>query len=67
MSMVKNKATIFAIMRKDVDRGQDVVCAFAKTLVGAEDLCGEYAQNWEDSGGGDESYYYVVSNTFYDK
>ncbi len=67
MSMIKNKANLFAIVRRDNDTTRDVVCAFTKTLEGAEDLCGEYAQNWIDSGGGDEAYYYVVSNTFYDK
>ena len=67
MSKIKNKELIYAIMREDTDKGQDVVCCFSRTLVGAEDLCGEYEQAWIDSGGGDEAHYYVVSNVFYDK
>lgn len=54
-------------MRRDNDRGQDVLCCFARTIVGAEDLCAEYEQAWIDSGGGEEAHYYVVSNVFYDK
>lgn len=68
MSMCKNKSTMFAIMRKDLARGQDVVCAFAKTLGGAERLCDEYQQAFTDSGGHpDESYFYTVANTYYDE
>jgi len=73
MSNVKNKETIYAILRKDLDYNyqpalsSEVVCAFCKTLEGAEELCGEYQQKWTDSGGGEESYYYVVGNTFYDR
>lgn len=73
MSNVKNKETIYAILRKDQDKrdfpsiDRDVVCAFCKTLEGAEELCGEYQQAWEDSNGSNDSYYYVVGNTFYDK
>ena len=52
-------------MRKD--NTTSVACCFAKTLLGAEELCGEYQQQWEDSGGQDDSYYYVVGNIFYDR
>lgn len=71
MSNIKNKETIYAILRKDygdhLHHSKDVVCAFCKTLEGAEEMCGEYQQAWTDSGGGEESYYYVVGNTFYDR
>lgn len=67
MAQIKNKSNVYAIIRKDVDKGQDIVCAFTRTLEGAENLCDEYAQAWIDSGGGEESYYYVVGNVFYDK
>lgn len=46
---------------------KDVVCCFAKTILGAEELCGEYQQQWLDSGGKDDAYYYVVGNIFYDR
>ena len=66
MSLIKNKATIYAVMRGSDKR--DVVCCFAKTLDGAETLCGEYEQQWLDSGGEPEDmHYFVVANTFYDK
>lgn len=73
MSNIKNKDVIYAVMRRDSDTrdfpsiDQDVVCCFAKTLLGAEELCGEHQQQWEDSGGQDDSYYYVVGNIFYDR
>ena len=73
MSNIKNLTTIYAIMRKDIEQeyslhpSRDVVCAFCKTLEGAENMCGEYQQAWEDSGGASEAYYYVVGNIFYDK
>jgi len=68
MSLIKNRATLFAVVRKDIDKGQDVVCCFAKTLDKAERLADEYGQQFVDSGGSyDEAYYYVVANTFYDE
>ena len=73
MSMVKNKTNLYAVMRKDLPSnthtgGKDVVCCFTKSLDGAERLCDEYQQAFSDSGGNDEeSYYYIVSNTFYDE
>jgi hypothetical protein len=68
MSKIKNKDTLYAVLRKDIERKQDVVCAFAKTIEGAERLCDEYTQAFVDSGGNlDESYYYPVANTFYDE
>ena len=56
---------MYAVMRKD--NQQDVVCCFAKTIDGAERLEAEYQQQWVDSGGGNEVYYYVVGNIFYDE
>lgn len=73
MALIKNKSNVYAILRKDIDKrdfpasAQDVVCAFTRTLEGAENLCDEYQQAWIDSGGDDNSYYYVVGNVFYDK
>jgi hypothetical protein len=68
MSKIKNKATVYAVLRKDNYRNQDVVCAFAKSLEGAERLRDEYEQSFADSGGNkEESYYYVIGNTFYDE
>lgn len=67
MAQIKHKSNVYAILRKDLDRKQDVVCAFTRTLEGAENLCDEYSQAWVDSGGEDTSYYYVVGNVFYDK
>ncbi len=54
-------------MRKDLDKGQDVPCCFAKTLENAERLTGEYEQQWIDGGGEDTTYYYVMGNVFYDQ
>jgi len=65
MCKISNRATLFAILRRDNDLGRDVVCAFTNTVEHADDLKGEYEQQWKDSGGGDESYYYVVANMFY--
>lgn len=65
---IKNKSTIYAVMRKDLDNPKDVVCCFSRTLDGAEKFCGQYEQAFEDSGGSlDDAYFYVVGNTFYDE
>jgi hypothetical protein len=67
MSNIKNRSFIYAVMRKDIGQ-QDVVCCFTKSSEGAERLCDEYQQAFEDSGGNkEESYYYTVSNIFYDE
>ena len=65
MCKISNHATLYAIMRHDCNLGRDVICAFTNTPEHADDLQGEYEQQWEDSGGGDESYYYVTANIFY--
>ena len=56
---------MFAILRRDESR--DTICCFAKTLEGAENLADQYQQAWDDSGGEEHTYYYVVGNIFYDK
>lgn len=64
----KNKTFLYAIVRKDINKGQDVICAFTRTLDGAENLCEEYSQQYLDVGGDpEEAYFYVVSQLFYDK
>lgn len=73
MSNVKNKATIYAVLRHHNSAGinnnsSDVVCCFTKTLEGAERLCGQYTQTFSDAGGSEEdSYFYVVGNIYYDE
>ena len=66
MSLVKNRATLYAIMRRDVDR--DVVCCFCKTADKAERLANEYEQDWKDHGGDiGEVYFYAIANIYYDE
>ena len=67
MSMIKNRSTLYAVMRRDYSQGHDVVCAFTKTLENAERLVNEYEQQWIDSGGNDDTNYYAVANIFYDE
>ena len=65
---LKNRQTLYAVLRKDLDRGEDVVCCFCLTAVGAEELVDEYNQAYLDSGGDPEqAYYYPVANVFYAK
>lgn len=64
---LKNRQMMYAVLRKDIDLGRDVVCCFANNIERAEQLCDEYNQNFVDSGGNEEeAYYYVVSNIYYD-
>ena len=64
---LKNKDTMYAVLRKD-NGLQDVVCCFAKSLEGAERLRDEYSQAFSDSGGSEEKcYFYVVGNIYYDE
>ena len=67
MSLIKNRSTLYAIMRRDNNNATDVVCAFTKTLENAERLVDEYEQQWIDSGGDSAIYYYPVGNIFYDE
>jgi len=68
MAQIKNKTTIYAVVRRNIDASRDVVCCFTKTLDAAEKYCDQYEQTFIDSGGvTDEAYFYVVGNTFYDE
>ncbi len=67
MSMIRNKSTLYAIVRRDNNHGTDNVCCFTKTLENSERLCNEYDQQWVDSGGDASVYYYPVANIFYDE
>ena len=68
MAKLKNKTTLYAIIRKDNDRKSEAICCFTRTLDGAERLCDEYTQAFSDSGGSeDEAYFYIVSNIYYDE
>lgn len=65
---LKNRQVLYAVLRKDIDKGQDVVCCFCRTAEGAENLADEYNQLFVDSGGNEEdAYYYPVSNIYYDR
>jgi hypothetical protein len=66
MSNIKNKSIIYAVIRYH-EKGGGVVCCFAKTIEGADELCAEYQQQWADTGGDDSVGFYVVGNIFYDK
>ncbi len=67
MSLIKNKSTLYAVMRRDNDFERDVLCCFTKTLEEANRLANEYEQQWYDQGGDKEmTFFYSVANIFYD-
>lgn len=67
MSLVKNKSILYAVLRQNEDNS--VVCCFCKTLEKAEATADAYQQELEDAWGENvpDSYYYVVSNIYYDE
>ena len=70
MSNIKNKTTIYAVLRQVEYDGQasTTVCCFCKTLGKAEDLCGVYLQEWIDSGADQGAVdFYPVANSYYNE
>lgn len=64
---IKNKQTLYAVMRHDFS-GNDVLVAVCPTPDQADNLKGEYEQNFLDRGiSPDESYFYTTGVIFYDK
>ncbi len=67
MSMIKNKSTLYAIVRRDNEYNTDTICCFTKTLENAERLSNEYEQQWLDIDPFANGHYYPVANIFYDE
>lgn len=66
MSNVANKANLCAVMRHDFS-GKDVLIAICKTPEKADDLVGEYTQDFLDRGFSEEEvYFYTTTTVFYD-
>lgn len=68
MSNIKNKETLYLVMRYCVDTGnmEHVCCAITRTEEFAIDLCGRYRQEFLDKG---ITYYdfYVQGQIYYDQ
>ena len=70
MSNIKNKDTLYMVMRYSVDTGDwgepEVCCAITRTEERAIELCGQYLQEFVDRG---VTYYdfYVHGQTYYDE
>ncbi len=66
MTTIKHRSTLYAVMRHDFS-GQDVLCAITATPEGADNLKGEYEQDFYDKGfSPDEIYFYTTASIFYD-
>lgn len=66
MSLLRNKANIYLVVRHDFS-GHDVPVASCKTPERADELVGEYTQLFTDKGvSQDESYFYSSIVIFYD-
>lgn len=66
MSLIKNKENLYAVMRHDFSR-KDVLIAICKTPEKADDLVGEYTQDFLDRGfSNEEFYFYSTATVFYD-
>ena len=62
MSNIKNKQTVYLVIRSD----DEVCCAVTRTEQRAHELAGEYAQRYRDLAY--ETYnFYVMGQTFYDE
>lgn len=66
MVKVKNKDWMYVIVRHDFD-GKDIVIATTASSFRADELLGEYQQDFLDHGiSEDESYFYITTTTFYE-
>lgn len=63
MCKLNNRDTLYAVVR--CERYRSVVCAFTNTLEHADDLRGEYEQQWLDAGGPPATTFEIQANTFY--
>lgn len=65
MVRAKNKDVMFVVLRHDFS-GRDVVVACTSQYDKAEDLVGEYQQEYADRGfTEDEAYFYMTGTTYY--
>lgn len=66
MSSIINKSNLCAVLRHDFS-GKDVLIAICKTPEKADDLVGEYTQDFLDRGfSNEEFYFYATTTVFYD-
>lgn len=66
MSNIKNKAHLWVVLRHDFS-GQDIVVASCLTAEKADELVGEYEQQFSDLGiPKEQSYFYTTLTIFYD-
>lgn len=66
MSAVRNKSYLAAVMRHDFSK-KDVLIAICKTTEKADELVGEYTQDFLDRGfSNEEFYFYTTTTIFYD-
>lgn len=62
---MRNKSTIYVVLRHDFS-GRDVVVACCSNYERADDLVGEYQQQYKDRGfSEDECYFYMTGTTYY--
>lgn len=67
MVKTKHRDLVFPIMRHDFS-GTDVCCAVAGDMDTADNLVGEYSQQFKDKGfTEDECYFYTVATAFYSR
>jgi len=68
MSNIKNKDTLYLVVRQDfMDyEASDVVCAITRTEERAIELCGQYRQEFLDRGITHYDFY-VQGQTYYDE
>lgn len=62
---MKNKSVMYVVLRHDFS-GRDVVVACTASYDKANDLVGEYQQEYKDRGFSDEEcYFYMTGTTYY--
>jgi hypothetical protein len=68
MSNIKNKDTLYLVVRQDFKdyEASDVVCAITRTEERAIELCGQYRQEFLDRGITHYEFY-VQGQTYYDE
>ena len=67
MSLIKNKAFLFAVVRVD-ELGSRTICCFTKTVGYADILCSQFKQKLIDSGvTGPWPVFIPEANIFYDE
>lgn len=64
MSLLKNKSSLFPVLRHDFT-GNDCVVAICLTPEKADDLVGEYTQLFKDKGFQDDEFYFYSSMSIY--